>query len=826
MNTQIQKRNFPVLNMSCAACAARVNKVLNELTGVQEAKVNYANASAFISYDTNRISTEQIRQAVIDAGYDLVIGENEAANYNEAATLQIHKYRKLKRQTIYASILSAVIMTVGMVFPHHFSSHLLQAILAAPVVFWFGRDFFKRAWHQLHLHTSNMDTLVALSTGTAYLFSLSNLLFPNFWLTHHIQPHVYFDSAAMIITFILLGRSLEEKAKGSTSQAIRNLMGLQPNKVTCINDDGTQQVIDISKVNVGMCILVKPGERIAVDGVVSNGESYVDESMLTGEPMPKHKHPGDTVYAGTINQQGSFRFEARQIGKTTMLARIIRTVEEAQGSKPPVQLLVDKVAAIFVPLILGISIITLLIWFFIDPHEGVSRGILSAITVLVIACPCALGLATPTAIMVGIGNGARRGILIKNADSLEMARHIDIVVVDKTGTLTQGVPTLAYQYWTNDHKQMAQQIAYSLEQHSEHPLARAILNGLDVEPIPMTDIKSHTGMGISGRYETDNYWVGNLLMLQHFGGIADQELLQKANQWQQKASTVVWVGKNDTILGLLAISDQIKPDSIKAVSLLGKRGIKVIMLTGDNQYTAQAVANEVGITDYQANMLPIEKANFIRSLKQQGHHVAMVGDGINDSAALASADLSIAMGHGSDIAIDVAQMTIMESDLLKIVDAIKLSELTVRTIRQNLFWAFAYNLIGIPIAAGILYPVWHFMLDPMWAGALMAFSSVSVVLNSLRLKKVNITSESNQPQESTKTEIIDNGVTRVYHIDGMSCKHCQARVEKALQSIEGVTVKVDLEKAQAEIHFTHSPLSIDKLQQIITDQAGDYTISI
>ena len=556
-------------------------------------------------------------------------------------------------------------------------------------------------------------------------------------MSRGIEPHIYFEAASVIIAFILLGRLLEERAKQNTSTAIKKLIGLQPKTVTIIVDSD-ERTVPITAVQKGDTILVKPGERIAVDGVVVTGESYVDESMLNGEPVPLHKQSGEKVFAGTINQKGTFRFIADKIGSDTMLAQIIRMVQDAQGSKAPVQKLVDRIARFFVPAIISISIIAFVAWIFLAPTNGFTNGLLAMVTVLIIACPCALGLATPTAIMVGIGKGAEKGILIKDAQSLEIAQKIDTIILDKTGTITAGHPIVVESLWENGFEH-SRKILYSLEKLSEHPLSDAVVNTLQNEKeISIDKFENVPGKGVKGVVGSQTYYVGNLSLLNDNHITIASHLQELANKWTQKAKTLVWFADSTQAIAAIALTDEIKQTSAEAISQLQKMGVEVYMLTGDNAISAQAISRKVGINHYKAGVLPNEKAQFIKELQANGKTVGMVGDGINDSAALAQADLSIAMGQGSDIAVDTAMATILSSDLLKIPETIRLSQLTIKTIYQNLFWAFIYNLIGIPIAAGIFYSVNGFLLNPMWASAAMAFSSVSVVLNSLRLKRKRI----------------------------------------------------------------------------------------
>ena len=730
------KNTYPVLGMSCASCAARVDKTLNGLPGVYQATVNYATAIAQVEYNPKVCSDAILQSAVQDAGYDLLVDTGEDVT-NKAEEIRLARYRKIKRRTVVALLLSLPIMVISMFFEDISSLKYVLWILATPVVFGLGREFYINAWRQLKHGTSNMDTLVAVSTGIAYTFSVFNLLFPDFWLSRGIEPHIYFEAASVIIAFILLGRLLEERAKQNTSTAIKKLISLQPKTVTIIVDSD-ERTVPITAVQKGDTILVKPGERIAVDGMVVTGESYVDESMLNGEPVPLHKQSGEKVFAGTINQKGTFRFIADKIGSDTMLAQIIRMVQDAQGSKAPVQKLVDRIARFFVPAIISISIIAFVAWIFLAPTNGFTNGLLAMVTVLIIACPCALGLATPTAIMVSIGKGAEKGILIKDAQSLEIAQKIDTIILDKTGTITAGHPIVVESLWENGFEH-SRKILYSLEKLSEHPLSDAVVNTLQNEKeISIDKFENVPGKGVKGVVGSQTYYVGNLSLLNDNHITIASHLQELANKWTQEAKTLVWFADSTQAIAAIALTDEIKQTSAQAISQLQEMGVEVYMLTGDNAISAQAISRKVGINHYKAGVLPNEKAQFIKELQANGKKVGMVGDGINDSAALAQANLSIAMGQGSDIAVDTAMATILSSDLLKIPETIRLSQLTIKTIYQNLFWAFIYNLIGIPIAAGIFYSVNGFLLNPMWASAAMAFSSVSVVLNSLRLKRKRI----------------------------------------------------------------------------------------
>lgn len=730
------KNTFPVLGMTCASCAGSAESIIKHEPGVVNAAVNFATGNLTVEYLPDVTGAEKLQKALQSIGYDLLV-EDESTQLDTLEAIHTEAYRKLKNKTVWAILLSLPVVVIGMFFMNMPYGNEIMWLFSTPVVLWLGRDFFINAWKQARHRSANMDTLVALSTGIAYIFSVFNMLFADFWQKRGLEAHVYFEAAAVIIAFILLGKLLEEKAKGNTSSAIKKLMGLQPKTVMVIRPDGTEQQTAIEDVYAGDVILVKPGEKIAVDGMVVSGSSYVDESMLSGEPVPVFKTENEKVFAGTINQKGSFQFRAVKVGSETMLAQIIRMVQDAQGSKAPVQQLVDKIAGIFVPIVIGIAILTFALWQILGGDSGLVHGLLAAVTVLVIACPCALGLATPTAIMVGVGKGAENGILIKDAESLELAQKVDAIVLDKTGTITEGRPQVVGVHWLNSSSdtQTAKSILLGIEKQSEHPLADAVVKHLEGAPdVSLSDFESITGKGVKARYNGETYLAGNRQLLSENSIAISNDLQMQADEWGSQSMTVIWFADSRQALAVLAVSDKIKETSVQAVRQMQGMGIEMYMLTGDNEATAQAIAAQTGIKHYKAEMLPQQKADFIKELQQEGRIVAMVGDGINDSTALATADVSIAMGKGSDIAMDVAKMTIISSDLTRIPQAIRLSQQTVATIRQNLFWAFIYNLIGIPIAAGILYSINGFLLNPMIAGAAMALSSVSVVSNSLRLK--------------------------------------------------------------------------------------------
>ena len=815
-NVEMKRDVFPVLDMSCAACAVRVEKTIAQLPGVASATVNFAAATVAVEYDAAKVSPEAMRQALEGQGYGLIItsGREVADEAEEARNKHL---RRLKMRTVWAIALSVPVAVVGMAFGHEPWAGWVSWLLSTPVVFGLGSDFFANAWKQLRHKSANMDTLVANSTGIAYLFSVFNLLFPDFWLQRGIEPHVYFESSSVIIAFILLGRLLEERAKGQTTTAIKKLMGLRPATVTLIAADGRHETVGIDSVMPGDTIVARPGERIAVDGVVVGGSSSVDESMLSGEPIPVEKHEGAHVYAGTVNLQGSINFTAQKVGEDTVLSQIIRMVQDAQGSKAPVQKLVDRIAAVFVPVVMSIALLSFVLWLLLDPAEGFSHGLLALVTVLIIACPCALGLATPTAIMVGIGKGAETGILIKDAVSLETAGKIDTVLLDKTGTVTEGRPRVTDAVWVGGDKG-AMPVLLAIERLSAHPLASAVTEHLGCplgDDANIEDFHDIAGQGVAGVCGGTVYFVGNKSLLDENGIICEQSAMETARQWADEGKTVVYFADGSKLLAAFAITDRIKATSAEAVKELRADGIEVYMLTGDNESAARQVAMLAGIEHYRAQVRPDGKAAFVKQLQRQGHHVAMVGDGINDSAALAQADLSIAMGQGSDIAMDTAHVTILSSDLLKVHETIKLSRLTVRTIRQNLFWAFIYNSIGIPVAAGVLYPLCGFLLNPMIGGLAMAMSSVSVVTNSLRLKSKRITTQTQTNKTMEKT----------YKIEGMMCNHCRMHVEKALNAVDGVeSAAVTLEPPVATVRYKGEPVSLDVLQKAL-DEAGGYKIS-
>lgn len=731
--SKITKKVYPVMGMHCAACANNVEKIVKKQEGVEDASVNLAAAVLTVDFNSDVVSPEQLKDAVMKIGFDLIIDEDNSMEEQEEA--EHSYYEQLQRKTVVAWIFALPVAFMGMFFMDFPGINWWMLVLSLPVLFYSGHAFYVNAWKQAKHFTSNMDTLVALSTSIAFLFSLFNTLYPRFWYEQGLEPHVYYEAATVIIAFVLVGKLMEEKAKGKTSMAIRKLMGLQP-KTARILRDGKEEDILISELKKGDKVSVRPGERVPVDGLIVEGDTFIDESMISGEPIPVEKKLNDKVLAGTINQNGAFVMSAEKVGRETVLAQIIRMVREAQGSKAPVQRIVDKVTAVFVPTVLAIAILTFIVWMIVGGVDDFSYAMLSAVSVLVIACPCALGLATPTALMVGIGKGAEAHILIKDAVALEQMRKVDTVVLDKTGTVTEGRPTVTGWLhdagWVNEHKG----ILYAAELKSEHPLALAIVEELKKDgnkPAIIDSFESRTGRGIVVTRGGKTYWAGSHRLLNDFGAKVSDLLKSMVEEYERSGKSLVYFGEESTLLAVIVISDKVKPTSIQAVKQMQAEGKYVVLLTGDGHLTAQNVAGEINANRFIAEALPDDKENVIKELQREGRVVAMVGDGINDSQALARADVSIAMGKGTDIAMDVAMVTLMTSDLLLLPKAFKLSRKTVRLIHQNLFWAFIYNLIGIPIAAGILFPMYGILLNPMIASAAMACSSVSVVLNSLSL---------------------------------------------------------------------------------------------
>ena len=753
------KQKYPVTGMSCASCSAHVTKALQRVEGMRRVNVNLPMNTAEVDYDDTVCTPLMMKQAVENMGFDLLIDQpllkeesKEEANDNEAdghepdaeltereAEARFEEqYRMLHIKAWGALSVAAPLLVLSMV-PRLFGGQEFLLFLLASFSLWkFGRTFYANAWRLLRHGTSNMDTLVALSTGVAYLFSCFNLFFPQYFTSHGIEPHLYFDSAGVITAFILMGRMLEARAKHRTGESLRRLMGLQPREVMRVDSAGQTECVPIKSVTKGDILVARPGERIAADGIVTEGISNVDESMLSGEPLAVQKAAGSLVKAGTVNGQGILYYLAEEVGGHTLLSHIVRLVQEAQGAKAPVQDVVDKVAAVFVPTIVVVALISLFIWLVCDPNLGLTHGLLALVSVLVVACPCSLGLATPTALIVGIGRGASEGILVKDAVSLDLARRIDTVVLDKTGTVTEGCPKVV-DSWTKETPENCtsceeiESAWVSLETLSQHPLATAVCSRFaQVQPQGVDNFMNLPGEGAQGCIRGRTYILGSTALAHRLGCPISADLQSRIKVWEGKACTIVLLMCEQKVVAALSIADEVRSSSRAAIAHLKQRGIAIHLLTGDSESAARAVAQDTGIDHVAAHRLPAGKAEYIKQLQQQGRKVAMVGDGINDSAALAQADLSVAMGQGSDIAIQTAMLTLMGTDLNKLSEAIQLSEVTSRTIRQNLFWAFFYNVVAVPIAAGILYPICGFLLHPMVAGAAMALSSVSVVTNSLR----------------------------------------------------------------------------------------------
>ena len=830
------KQSFPVTGMTCASCASSVESILNHTDGVKNASVNFASNTVLVEYNQD-LSKAKLKEAIQSIGYDLVIEEKDSTPeaQEEAAKKQ---FKETKKRTIWSGTLTLPVFIIGMFFMDWEPGKYISLALAIPILFYFGRSFYINAWKQAKHGKANMDTLVALSTGVAFAFSLFNTFFPEYLLNNGITPHVYYEAATVIITFISIGKLLEENAKSSTSSAIKKLMGLQPKTLKAIIN-GEEKEIPVAEVQKGYTIIVRPGEKIPVDGTVISGESYVDESMISGEPVPVEKTKGEEVLSGTVNQKGSFQFEAEKVGSETMLSQIIQMVQEAQGSKAPVQKLVDKIAGIFVPTVIAIAIITFIVWIIFGGESAFTHGLFTAVAVLVIACPCALGLATPTAIMVGVGKGAENGILIKDAESLELAHKVDTVVLDKTGTITEGKPNVSNIHWIeNADDQNLAPVLLALENQSEHPLANAITRRLKetgVKPATIENFDSVTGKGVKATFKGQDYFIGSPSFTEEQGFSIVEDLKQQIENWQQEAKTVVCFSSTEKVLAIIAIADSIKSTSKKAIATLQSNDIEVHMLTGDNASTAASVAQQTGLKHYKAGVLPSNKSDFVKALQQKGKTVAMVGDGINDSQALAQADVSIAMGHGSDIAMDVAKITLVTSDLLAVPNAFKLSDKTVKGIKQNLFWAFIYNLIGIPIAAGVLYPINGFLLDPMIAGGAMALSSVSVVLNSLRLRNIKLQKDTNSPKTNTEelqnintsqsknTNTLEhsnsNNMNTYKFKSNINCNGCISAVTPHLNEAQIDNWSVDLESPERTLTVETEALSKEDVKAVV-EKAG------
>jgi len=742
-----RKSIFPVGGMTCASCVARVEEALSSVPGVISASVNLASEKATVEY-LEGTEPADMRRAVKDAGYEL---GPEVQALEDVTTAAQRDIRAVRKRFIVAVILASIIMILGFIPSFPGEPYLLWA-LATPVQFWAGLRFYRGAWGALKHKTSDMNTLIAVGTSVAYFYSLIAVVFPSLFAAGMMEPHLYFDTSAMIIALVLLGRFLEARARGQTSEALKKLIGMQP-KTALVIREGEQREVPVEDVRGGDLVLVRPGERIPVDGVVREGYSSVDESMITGESIPVEKKVGDEVIGATINKTGSFQFEATRVGKETTLARIVRMVEEAQGSKAPIQRLADVIASYFVPAVIGIAVVTFVIWYFVGPAPALTFALLNFVAVLVIACPCALGLATPTAIIVGTGKGAEHGVLIKNGEALERAHQINTVLLDKTGTLTRGEPVVTDVVAAPfSSPEEILRLAASAEHNSEHPLGEAVVKAAlekKLELSPSSDFNAIPGQGVEASVESKKLLLGNLRLMEE-RGFSLNGLGQKSADLFEQGKTVMFVGWGSQVAGIVALADTLKPDAREALQALRRMGIETAMLTGDNRRTAEAIAREANIARVLAEVLPEHKADEVKKLQQEGMVVAMVGDGINDAPALAQADVGIAIGTGTDVAMETGDITLISGDLMGVVTAISLSKRTMRTIKQNLFWAFAYNTALIPVAAGVLYLAFgktgvpsgvHFILgeygflNPMLAAAAMAASSITVVSNSLRLRR-------------------------------------------------------------------------------------------
>jgi Cu+-exporting ATPase len=736
--------------MGCAACASNIEKAIQGVPGVVECNVNFGAEQATVRYNPKKTQVEAIQQSITDAGYgaspfqEIGTDEDETEQATRRAEQQLLIHKLIVGGVISVVLLvGAIPMMTGIMIPlipQWLHNPWLQLLLTTPVQFWCGQSFYRGAWKSLKRRAADMNTLIALGTSAAYFYSVFATLFPRFFRAQGLEPVVYYETAAIVITLILLGRFFESRARGQTSQAIRKLIGLQAKTARLIRK-GQEVDVPIQEVQVGDVVLVRPGEKIPVDGIVIDGSSTVDEAMVTGESLPVRKHPGEEVIGATINKTGSFKFRASRVGKDTVLAQIVQLVQQAQGSKAPIQRLADQVTGWFVPAVIAIALSTFVIWF--NLTGNLTLAMMTTVEVLIIACPCALGLATPTSVMVGTGIGAQNGILIKGADSLEIAHKIQAIVLDKTGTLTEGKPVLT-DYVTVGGTAYSNEInllrlAAAVERNSEHPLAEAVVQyakaqGVDF-PLPEAkDFEAVSGAGVQGIVNDRLVQIGTFRWMKQLG-ISTEALQTYKDKWEAAGKTTALIAVNGKLEGVVGIADALKPSSVDAVRALKRLGLEVVMLTGDNQQTADAIASEVGIKRVFAEVRPEQKAEQVQLLQREGKIVAMVGDGINDAPALAQADVGIAIGTGTDVAIAASDITLISGDLTGIVTAIQLSRATINNIRQNLFFAFIYNVAGIPIAAGILFPFLGWLLNPIIAGGAMAFSSVSVVTNALRLRK-------------------------------------------------------------------------------------------
>jgi len=739
-DSNISKISAPVKGMSCAACSSRIQKTITSKPGVISAVIDFATATILIEYDTKLINLETIKKEVEKSGYEIIINK-EKLQEEQISESELHELKKLKIKLTASVLLSIPVFVLSMFFMHSFRGQdILMLILSTPVILWSGNIFFINAWKNALKLTSNMDTLVALGTGAAYLFSLFNTIFPSVLPDSGMLPHVYFESAVVVITLVLLGRYIEEKAKNRATSAIKSLNSISPKTINIIRDNH-EICISAEDLKIGDIVVVKPGERITADGEVVKGITEVDESMLTGEAAPVLKSTGDKVYAGTINLNGLLLIKALKDTSATLLAGIIREVRHAGLRKAPLQRLADKIASIFVPIMLAVALLTFAIWYFWGPVPSVYYAFATSIPVLIIACPCALGLATPIAIVTGVGRGANMGILIKDVTVLEKAWKVNTIVFDKTGTLTEGKPRVVDCFIQSGTSKESLNAFYTLEKATTHPMSVAIadyLKNQGAEEVNISEITVIPGAGVTAKYRDQKIFAGNKKIFGKELSTVGFEIFDISKKWEREGATVVYIGDSSSCAVAFALNDSLRANSAEAVEILKKMHITPWLLTGDNAQAAERAATACGIVNISAGVLPVEKAEHIKKLRKEGYKVAMVGDGVNDAAALTEADLGIALSSGTDIAMESAGITLFNPDLRHVASAIKLSKATIKIIRQNLFWAFFYNVLAIPIAAGVLFPVNGFLLNPMIAGIAMSLSSLSVVLNSLRLKSTNI----------------------------------------------------------------------------------------
>ena len=735
--------SFPVTGMTCAACQARVQRALTAEPGVIDASVNLVTKSAAVRYDPAAVSPERLIEAVRATGYEAELPATDESSADATSRREDAEEREARELAIKAtvSVVAGIVsMGISMLLMGNVLANYGLLGLTAAILAWAGRDIYRRAWKAVRHRSADMNTLVALGTGSAFLYSVIATIAPNLFARNGIAPDVYYEAVIFIIGLVLAGRAIEARARRKTSEALRRLVTLLPPSAR-VEESGKWLDKPLSDVRSGEIVVVRPGERIPVDGILVEGLSDVDESMLTGEPLPVAKNTGDRVVGGTLNTTGAFRYRATSVGDESVLARIVTLMEDAQSSRAPIQRLADKVSAVFVPVVLAIAIATFLIWYFAAGPTALPRAITAAVSVLIIACPCAMGLAVPTAVMVATGRGAEMGLLIKGGEVLQRAGDVDTVVLDKTGTVTEGAPAVAHVIALgplNDADILG--YAAALERHSEHPVAAAIVRAArdrDLSLDPATDFRSRTGSGVTGKVQGREVAVGNAGLMRELGiAVEDPRRLNKSPSGE--GSSELYVAVDGRVAGVIVVSDSLRPSSREAVQKLQGMGVDVLLLTGDRLATAEAIAKEIGVSRVVAEVLPQDKVAEIRRLQKLGRVVAMVGDGINDAPALAQSDVGISMPKGTDIAIEASDIALMRSDLRGVPSAISLSRKTMATMKQNLFWAFVYNVIGIPIAAGVLYPLTGLMLSPIIASAAMAFSSVSVVTNSLRLRHARI----------------------------------------------------------------------------------------